>query len=129
MSTMPSRPTSVAVRFNDCINAGDLDGLADLMTDDHTFIDTEGGTVAGKQACLDAWRGFLAAFPDYRNVFASVEERGDIVTVVGHSVCSEPALAGPALWTARVRADQVAEWRVHADTPEIRARLDIEDGR
>lgn len=126
---MPNPPASAAVRFNDCINDRDVDGLADLMTDDHTFIDTEGGTVTGKQAALEAWRGFFAAFPDYRNVFTSVAARGEIITIVGHSVCSEPALAGPAIWTAKVTADQVAEWRVHADTQEIRARLDIEDSR
>ena len=41
-------PKSIAVAFNDSINSHDLDGLSALMTDDHTFTDTEGEVVAGK---------------------------------------------------------------------------------
>jgi ketosteroid isomerase-like protein len=117
-------PKLVVVAFNDSINRRDLDGLAALMTDDHTFIDTEGEVVAGKRGCLDTWRGFFESFPDYRNVFTSFTVRGDLVTIVGYSVCSEPNLAGPAVWTARTCDDRVAEWRVYLDTPDARAKLD-----
>lgn len=113
-------PTAVVVRFNDCINGRDIGGLARLMSEDHTFIDSQGGVVLGKQGCLDAWRGFFDSFPDYRNVFDSLTARDDLVTVVGHSVCSEPSLAGPALWTARIRDGKVAEWHVYEDTPQVR---------
>jgi ketosteroid isomerase-like protein len=113
----------VAVRFNERINARDLAGLATLMTDDHTFIDTAGTSLAGKGACLAAWRGFFEGFPDYRNVFTSFTTHDDVVTIVGRSECAEPSLAGPALWTATVRDGKVAEWHVHEDTPETRRRL------
>jgi ketosteroid isomerase-like protein len=43
---------------------------------------------------------------------------------VGHSVCAEASLAGPALWTATTRDGRVAEWRVYPDTPDIRAKLE-----
>lgn len=115
--------TPVVTRFNECVNRRDIDGLADLMTEDHRFVDTEAHTVSGKQACLDAWRGFFALFPDYRNVFTSLTEREDMVVVVGYSECADPALSGPALWTVIIRNGMVAEWRVHEDTPETRARL------
>jgi ketosteroid isomerase-like protein len=116
-------PTSVAAAFNDNINRRDLEGLAALMTDDHRFIDTAGEVVSGKRDCLDAWRGCFESFPDYRNVFTSLAARGDLVTIVGHSVCAEPALAGPALWRATTRDGMVAEWRVYPDTPDMRAML------
>jgi hypothetical protein len=32
----------VALRFNERINALDLEGLSSLMTSDHTFIDRDG---------------------------------------------------------------------------------------
>ena len=32
----------VALKFNEKINQRNLDGLVDLMTDDHTFIDNSG---------------------------------------------------------------------------------------
>lgn len=115
----------MAVRFNACINDRDLAGLAELMPNDHRFVDSAEGVVAGKPACLAAWRGFFNAFPDYRNVFSTLSARGDVVTIVGHSVCAEPNLAGPALWTATVRDGQVAEWRVFEDTPQARRLLNL----
>ncbi len=122
-------PTSVVLRFNDGINARDIDGLAGLMPDDHSFVDSQGGVVSGKQACLDAWRGFFASFPDYRNVFDSLTARNDVVTAVGYSVCAKPGLAGPALWTATVRDGRIVQWRVYPDTPEVREQLAVQDGR
>ncbi|MFD9332564.1 nuclear transport factor 2 family protein [Streptomyces sp. NPDC060065] len=127
--TGSANPTLVAIRFNDSINGRDTDGLASLMSDDHTFVDSQGAVVSGKRGCLDAWRGFFESFPDYRNVFASLAARDDVVTAVGHSVCSEPSLAGPALWTARIRNDKVVEWRVYADTPEVREQLGVQNGQ
>lgn len=118
-------PETVAAWFNDRINRRDVDGLAALMTDDHRFVDAEGSSVSGKPACLDAWRGFFDSFPDYRNVFTSLTARDGVVTIVGYSVCADPRLAGPALWTATIRGELVAEWRVHADTPQVRAMLGV----
>ncbi len=82
------------------------------MTDDHAFVDSEGATFAPKPACVEAWRGFFDAFPDYRNVFTSLAAEGDIVTITGYSECSDAALAGPARWIATVRDGKVARWQV-----------------
>jgi ketosteroid isomerase-like protein len=116
---------SIVARFNDHINGRDLDGLARLMTDDHVFVDSAGGRVDGRQRCLLAWRGFFDAYPDYRNVFASTSASADMVAAAGRSVCSEPALDGPALWTARIRDGRVWEWRVYEDTPETRTQIGL----
>jgi hypothetical protein len=59
-----------------------------------------------------AWAKFFQAFPDYRNAIDSTAHEGDRVQLFGHSECSEPALAGPAMWIAVVRDGCVAEWRV-----------------
>ncbi|QKZ24402.1 nuclear transport factor 2 family protein [Streptomyces chartreusis] len=118
-------PVDVVRRFNTAINDRDLDRLASLMSDDHTFTDSGGGTVRGKPACVEAWRGFFAAFPDYRNTFTGLSARDDIVAVSGHSECARPELAGPALWTARVSGTLVAEWRVYEDTPAMRHELGL----
>jgi ketosteroid isomerase-like protein len=114
-----------AEAFNACITARDLEGIGRLMTSDYTFIDSAGTTERGKDAGIAAWRGFFARFPDYRNVFRRIAVRDDLVIAIGHSICAEPALRGPAIWTARVRGGRVAEWRVYEDTPETRARLAI----
>lgn len=103
----------IADRSNVAINTGDLAGLESLMTPDHEFIDGAGGRVIGRSACLDAWAGFFAAFPDYRNHFEEEVERGDgVAVVIGRSTCSEPALDGPARWRAVVKDGLVAVWQV-----------------
>jgi ketosteroid isomerase-like protein len=113
-NTMAYEPRAVVIAFNDRINHRDIDGLTALMTDDHTFVDPAGATIVGKAECAAAWRGFFAAFPDYRNRFDAVSATGSSVTVDGRSECSEPALAGPARWSAVVRFDKVARWQVDA---------------
>jgi ketosteroid isomerase-like protein len=106
-------PTDVVTAFNERINARDPDGLAALMSDDHTFTDTAGSSVVGKPACVAAWEGFFASFPGYRNVFESVSATGPEVVALGHSVCpGQPALEGPARWTATVADGLVTSWRV-----------------
>ncbi len=62
---------------------------------------------------LEAWKGFFDSFPDYRNILESVTFKDDTVTLIGRSTCSDERLDGPAVWTAKMRANQVAEWRVY----------------
>jgi ketosteroid isomerase-like protein len=124
MDAHPDAKTT-ALRFNDFINAGDIDGLARMMSEDHAFIDAADSKISGKPACLHAWQGFFAAFPDYRNDFDEITARGDVVVVVGRSSCSDPRLRGPALWIAEARGGLIAEWRVLEDTPANRASLGL----
>jgi ketosteroid isomerase-like protein len=118
--------THVVTSFNDCINCRDLNGLSNLMTEDHVFIDSANNTTAGKARCVEAWRGFFAAFPDYRNHFEGMQLTGNQVAIVGHSACSDVRLAGPALWTAKLEGDLIAEWRVYEDTTANRRLLGLE---
>ena len=106
--------TDVVVAFNDAVNAADLARLEALMTEDHRFVDAAGSEVRGRAACVDAWRGFFATFPDYRNVFEQVSEigRGE-VEAVGRSECSDPRLDGPARWTATVVDGRLRRWQVN----------------
>ena len=111
----PDLDVDTVVAFNDAINGQDLDALIALMTDDHRFVDSEGATLDGKDACTAAWRGFFAAFPDYRNVFGDVRASAPgVVDVIGHSECSVAELDGPARWRAEVRDGLVAVWQVFA---------------
>ena len=110
---MGSADEAVVLAFNAAINRSDLQGLGQLMADDHRFIDTADNTITGKLACLEAWRGFFVSFPDYRNVFDNVRSGpGGIVEVHGRSECSVAALSGPARWRAVVADGLVVEWRV-----------------
>jgi ketosteroid isomerase-like protein len=117
----------VALQFNEAITNRDIDRLAVLMTDDHVFIDSANTEFRGKDKAIQAWRGFFEAFPKYKNVFDRMEAKADIVVMLGHSVCpNNKELDGPAIWTARVNGDKLAEWRVYEDTSENRKHLGIE---
>jgi uncharacterized protein (TIGR02246 family) len=107
-----SELVSVALRFNEKINQQDLKGLAELMTDDHTFIDSDGTATKGKEVMKKGWKQFFEKYPDYRNTFTSVTTQKDIVVMVGYSTCSYKPLDGSNIWTARIRDRRVSEWRV-----------------
>lgn len=119
-------PKSIALEFNNLINEQDLKGLASLMTEDHSFIDTAGDIAKGKNVMLEGWVEFFDNYPDYRNVFSRVIAKDDLVIMVGHSESSEGILDGPALWTAKIRDGLVAQWRVYEDTEENRELLGID---
>jgi hypothetical protein len=55
----PPDPVQVALRFNECITAGDIDALPELMNNDHTFVDTEGEKISGRGACPGCLAWFL----------------------------------------------------------------------
>ena len=116
-------PKAIVLRFNECINNRDIKGLSNLMTDDHTFIDSENRTDTGKSACIEAWTGFFKMFPDYKNIFTQIETKGNLVTITGYSTCSDKRLEGLAIWTAKIKDGRVSEWRVYTDTQENRDQL------
>jgi len=118
-------PKLVVMQFNQCINNRALEGLADLMTADHTFIDNSDDVHRSKEANIRSWGEFFELYPDYRNHFSIVESRANLVLAIGHSTCSYDPLDGPALWTAKVEGERVAEWRVYFDTTENRINLNL----
>jgi ketosteroid isomerase-like protein len=101
-----------ALRFNEKINLQDPEGLAELMTHDHMFIDAEGNVTKGKNVMKEGWRQFFKQYPDYRNKFTSITVQDNIVVMVGYSTCSFKQLEGPNIWTARIRGNRVSEWKV-----------------
>lgn len=112
-------------RFNDCINCQDLDGLRALMTDDHVFTDSAGGSVVGRDNCINAWTGFFATFPDYRNEFTEMKADAGVAVIAGQSVCSDKRLSGSALWKAVIKDQHIAQWHVLDDTRENRHTLGL----
>lgn len=111
---------AVVLAFNEAINGRDLAALTELMTASHRFIDSAGATVDGRNACVEAWRGFFGSFPDYRNVFADVADVGDgVVLVRGRSECSFAPLDGPAEWRAVVLDARVDVWQVSEPAPRV----------
>jgi predicted SnoaL-like aldol condensation-catalyzing enzyme len=121
-----SRLISIALRFNEMINSRNLTGLSDLMTEDHTFIDISNRVHEGRDSMIVGWAEFFRQYPDYRNNFTRVTTSGKTVIMVGFSECSFDPLDGPSIWTAEIRDDLVAEWRVYEDNQDVRRLLSID---
>jgi predicted SnoaL-like aldol condensation-catalyzing enzyme len=118
-------PKLTALLFNEQINNRDLQGLAGLMTENHTLIVRGGEMVKGREANTRCWNLFFDEFPRYRNTFERLESRDNLVIIVGHAYWSETQPYDPAIWTARIEDDRVAEWRISDDTPQNRKELGI----
>ncbi len=104
--------TDLINKFNKFINSQNIEGLSELMTDDHIFIDSENNIVRSKENCLKAWNKFFKLFPDYKNVFVSMMEKESIILIEGYSSCSDAKLNGQAIWSVKIINDKIAEWRV-----------------
>jgi uncharacterized protein (TIGR02246 family) len=102
-----------ALKFNEKINQRDLEGLADLMTDDHTFIDNSGDVTKGKAAMKEGWKEFFKKYPDYQNIFTCATVQNNVAVMVGYSTCSYKPLDGPNIWAAKAHDGRISEWRVY----------------
>jgi ketosteroid isomerase-like protein len=121
-----------AREFVRAINRQDIDALASLMTADHTFIDSLGNTVAGRDRMRSGWTGYFGMVPDYS---ISIEESygdGDVVVLLGvaqgtykskDGLLQENRWHTPIAVRARVEDGLVAEWHVYADNEPLRALM------
>ncbi len=126
------QPIGIVLRFIDCINKADVDGLCSLMTDDHVFIDALGNRVQGREKMRAGWKTYFAWFPDYRISHQEIFEERAAVAVFG-SASATYAVNGnlpkenhweiPAAWKAVVRDGLIAEWRVYCDNQPARKLL------
>jgi ketosteroid isomerase-like protein len=116
---MTNKETILA--FIDRINAHDIDGLAALMSHDHTFIDAHGNQVSGREKMAAGWHGYFEWFPDYSIEVTDVFEDDDKLALFGFAGASFKNKEGeewhlPAAWKAIVRDGRVILWQVFADT-------------
>jgi ketosteroid isomerase-like protein len=69
--------------FLERINTRDADKLAELMTEDHLFIDSLGSRVHGREKMRAAWRGYFSLCPDYWATHEETLENRSVVAVFG----------------------------------------------
>ena len=108
---------SVALKFVEAINHGDSKALIKLQTEDFTLVDAEGGVFRGR----DGWEGYFADYPKYKIHIQKVLTGGSGVAIIGKTTGSQvpPEIEAKetVLWTAEIRDDLVAEWRLYTDIP------------
>jgi ketosteroid isomerase-like protein len=114
--------------FLDRINKKDADKLAELMTEDHVFIDSLGNTVRGREKMRVAWRGYYSFCPDYWVTHEEILENGNIVAVFGTAggtiatngkLPPENKWRTSSAWLAAVENSLVKKWQVYADNKPV----------
>ncbi len=109
------------------INAGDMDALGRLMSPDHSLEVFDEAPLIGRDANVDAWRGYATSWPSYRIYEHAVGRRAPWVAVLGHTTGShlelpdEDESALTLIWVADVIDGLVHTWRLEPDTIERRA--------
>jgi len=121
-------PIEVVLAFMDGINQRDVDKLAELMTEDHVFIDSLGQTMRGRETMRKGWRSYYAFCPDYWVSHEDILQNGTIVAVFGAAggtisvkgkLPVENKWQISAAWRAVVEKGLVKEWRVYADNKPV----------
>lgn len=110
-----------ALTFIEKINAHDVEGIAELISDDHTFIDAHGNELHGKDKMIAGWRGYFEWFPDYYIEVTEVFEDDDRLALFGFAGGSFKGKSSeswrlPAAWKAMVNDGRVVLWQVFVDT-------------
>ncbi len=78
-----SHDADVVAAFITAINRHDLAALADLMSEDHTFIDSLGGRVSGRKEMITGWKAYFAMFPDFKILVDTTLNDNSTVAVFG----------------------------------------------
>ncbi len=114
------------------INAHDVNGIIEMMSADHVFIDSLGINISGKETMRSAWDTYLAFFPDYlikpkdfisKNGMVAVFGTASGTLAVNGKLLPENKFEIPASWTAVVKDGKIAKWRVYADNEPVRKLL------
>jgi ketosteroid isomerase-like protein len=121
-------PAETVLAFFAAINSHNSDKLAELMTEDHVFIDALGNSVLGREKTRAAWRGYFVMCPDYLVSHEDVLHNGNTVAVFGSAagtisvngeLRAENRWRIPAAWRLMVYDGLVREFRVYADNKPV----------
>jgi ketosteroid isomerase-like protein len=126
---MAVRASDVVKAFVAAINRRSPSEISGLMTEDHTFIDSGGGSHKGRESMTAGWEQYFRMFPDYEIRVESILEDKDLVAVFGSAsgtyngkrgLIPENRIEMPAAWKAVVAKGKVKLWQVYADWTEGR---------
>jgi ketosteroid isomerase-like protein len=124
MREQPLPAVAAVIGFIDAINRGDVDRLGELMTEDHHLHVFDEPPVRGRTANIEAWRGYVTAFPAYVIYPHRVTEHDGEVAVLGHTTGSHLDLPDAeearllVIWKARVQNGKLDSWQLVEDTAQ-----------
>lgn len=123
------KPTESVLQFIEAINTQDVELLLEMMTPDHTFINSDGTETRGREAMRKPWESYFGMIPDYSIMVDETLASGGTVVVVGLAagtfavdgeLLPQHRWQVPAAWRAVVKGGQIAEWQVFVDNEPLR---------
>ena len=124
---MTSSEINVVKAFIAAINRRNPSAISDLMTEDHTFVDSAGRIESGRENMTAGWERYFRMFPDYEIQVESMLGDKALVAVFGSAsgtyngkrgLVPENRIKMPAAWKAIVANGKIKLWQVYADWTE-----------
>jgi ketosteroid isomerase-like protein len=116
------------LEFMNRVNQRAAGKLAELMTEDHVFIDSLGQTVVGREKVRAAFAGYFRLCPDYWVSQEQIFSEGNVVAVFGSAggtiardggLPPENQWHTPVAWLAVAEDGLLKQWRVYADNKPV----------
>jgi ketosteroid isomerase-like protein len=124
---MTSNEIEVVKAFVAAINRRSPSEISDLMTEDHTFVDSAGRIESGRENMTAGWERYFRMFPDFEIQVESILGDQALVAVFGSASGTYNGRRGlvpknrikmPAAWKAIVANGRIKVWQVYADWTE-----------
>lgn len=126
------KPEDVVELFVEAVNSRNIDGLSEMMTDDHVYIDSDGTEYPGRRKMLKRWVDYFTIVPDYRIEVREKFVRDDTVVLLGiaegtfardGALFPENHWSVPAAWRAVVDNERVSVWQLYVNPEPMRIIL------
>jgi ketosteroid isomerase-like protein len=133
---MATKEINVVKAFIEAINRRSPAELSDLMSEDHTFIDSAGRIESGRANMTSGWEAYFQMFPDYEIKIEDILGGQTLVAVFGSAsgtyngkrgLVQENRIKKPAAWKAVVENEKIKLWQVYADWTEGYRIIDEDD--
>ena len=118
----------IANKFIEAINRHDIEAIGELMSEDHTFVDSGGDVYKGNEQMRQGWADYFRMFPDYEIEAPEFVVSGDTVILLGRAsgtyttdgkLRPENHWEIPAAWKAVVVDEKIKLWQVFADNTPV----------
>lgn len=116
--------TETALAFVAAINAGRVDRMAELLAENHTFVDSDGTAISGRETIRQSWTKYFETIPDYRIDVEETFHRESTVVLLGTAAGTfartgalDPAnrWTVPAAWRIVVENGRIAVWQLYVN--------------
>ena len=130
-------PTEIAYAFVEAINSGEPDRLAELMTENHTFIDADGSEHSGREEMHRGWGEYYSMVPDFQiHVREALSQENTVALfgvaegtfAQGGDLKPENHWVVPAAWRVVVEGGRVAVWQLYVNPEPMREILNRIEG-